>query len=183
VRVGIVWQGNPRFQGDRWRSAPLEAFAPLARVEGVELVCLQKGPGLEQVEALHGRFTVTPPEGEVDGAGGAFLDTAALMKCMDLVVCVDTAAGHLAGALGVPVWLALSAVADWRWRRKGDDTVWYPSMRLFRQRVLGEWDEVFARMAEALRTQVAGNQRKGVVGQGGAENQTRGSATSSPVPT
>jgi tetratricopeptide (TPR) repeat protein len=182
-RVGIVWQGNPRFQGDRWRSAPLETFAPLARVEGAQLVCLQRGPGLEQVDALRGRFAVTRPEGDVDGAGGAFLDTAALMKCLDLVVCVDTAGGHLAGALGVSVWLALSAVADWRWLRKGEDTVWYPSMRLFRQRVLGEWHKVFAWMAEELRGQVAGQQRKGVVGQGGAEDQTRHSAASPPVPT
>jgi hypothetical protein len=162
-RVGIVWQGNPRFQWDRWRSAPLEAFAPLARVEGVELVSLQKGPRLEQVDALRGRFAVKRPEGELDGEGGAFLDTAALLKCLDLVVCVDTAAGHLVGALGVPVWLVLSAVADWPWLRQGEDTVWYPSMRLFWQRVLGEWDDVFARMAAELSAQVADHQSKGAV--------------------
>jgi hypothetical protein len=89
-------------------SAPLEAFAPLARVEGVELVSLQKGPGLDQVEALRGRFALTVPQGELGGEGGAFVDTAKLMKCLDLVVCVDTAVGHLAEALGVPVSLALS---------------------------------------------------------------------------
>jgi hypothetical protein len=156
LRVGIVWQGNPRFQGDRWRSAPLESFAPLARVEGIELVCLQKGPGLEQLDVLRGRFAVTRLEAEVEGAGAAFLDTAALMKSLDLVVCVDTAAGHLTGALSVPVWVVLSAVADWRWLREGEDTVWYPSMRRFRQRELGGWDEVFARMAEELPAQVVG---------------------------
>jgi hypothetical protein len=154
-RVGIVWQGNPRFGWDRWRSAPLEAFAPLAGVDGVELVCLQKGPGLAQIDSLGRRFAVQRPEGEVDGEGGAFLDTAALMKCLDLVLCVDTAAGHLAGALGVPVWLALSAVSEWRWLRRREDTVWYPSMRLFRQRSLGDWDAVFARMGGELSRLVA----------------------------
>jgi ADP-heptose:LPS heptosyltransferase len=79
------------------------------------------------------------------------VDTAALLKCLDLVVCVDTAVGHLAGALGVPVWLALSAVADWRWLREREDTVWYPTMRLFRQRTLGEWSDVFQRIVGELR--------------------------------
>jgi tetratricopeptide (TPR) repeat protein len=154
-RVGIVWQGNPRFQWDRWRSVPLEAFEPLARVEGVELVSLQKGPGLEQVDALRGRFQVTRPEGEVDGEGGAFLDTAALMKCLDLVVCVDTAVGHLAGALAVPVWVALSSVSDWRWLWRGEHTPWYSTMRLFRQRA-AEWSSIVATMVEELHQQTKG---------------------------
>ena len=101
------------------------------------------------MEALRGWFEVTRLEGEPDGGGGAFLDRAALMSCLDLVVCVDTAAGHLAGALGVPVWLALSAVPDWRWLRDREDTPWYPTVRLFRQR-RGEWNEVFERMADQL---------------------------------
>ena len=75
------------------------------------------------------------------------------------MVCVDTAAGHLAGALGVPVWLALSAVPDWRWLCGREDTPWYPGMRLFRQRRLGEWDEVFSRLADELRRWV--KQRQG----------------------
>src|SRR5262249_43469021 len=108
LRVGIVWQGNPRFEWDRWRSAPLEAFAPLAEVEGVELVSLQKGPGEDQIDRLRGRFAVRRLEG-LD-ADAPFLGTAAVMACLDLVVCVDTSAGHLAGALGVPCWLALSTV-------------------------------------------------------------------------
>jgi hypothetical protein len=128
----------------------LQAFAPLTGVEGVELVSLQKGPGLEQLDELSRRLRVFRPEGELDSEGGAFVASAALMKCLDLMVCVDTSACHLAGALGVPVWVALSARSDWRWLRRREDTVWYPSMRLFRQRVLGVWDEVFARMAEDL---------------------------------
>ncbi len=147
VRVGIAWQGNPRFVWDRWRSAPLRAFAALAEVDGVELISLQQGPGSEQLAELRGRFAVTRLEG-LDREG--FLDTAAVMKCLDLVVCVDTAAGHLAGALGVPVWLALAAVADWRWLREREDTPWYPGMRLWRQRQLGEWDETFAQIGKEL---------------------------------
>jgi tetratricopeptide (TPR) repeat protein len=149
-KVGVVWQGNPHFSWDRWRSIPLACFAPLAAVEGVRLVSLQKGPGAEQVAALKGRFPVEELEG-LDAEGGAFLDTAAVMKCLDLLVAADTAAAHLAGALGVPAWVALSAVADWRWMIGREDTPWYPSMRLFRQTTLGDWAEVFGRMAEALR--------------------------------
>jgi hypothetical protein len=148
LRVGIVWQGNPRFEWDRWRSAPLEAFAPLAEVEGVELVSLQKGPGEDQLDRLRGRFAVRRLEG-LD-AEAPFVDTAAVMCCLDLVVCVDTSAGHLAGALGVPCWLALSTVSDWRWMRTREDTPWYRGHRLFRQRRAGDWGEVFARMAAEL---------------------------------
>jgi hypothetical protein len=80
---------------------------------------------------------------ELDAAGGAFVGSAAVMQCLDLVVSVDTAAAHLAGALGVPVWVAVAAVADWRWLCEREETPWYPSMRLFRQRRLGRWGRVF----------------------------------------
>jgi hypothetical protein len=161
LRVGIVWQGNPRFRWDHWRSAPLAALAPLAQVEGVELVSLQHGPGAEQFHALGGRFAVTRQAWAADGTSGGFQDTAALLKCLDLLVCVDTAAGHLAGALGVPVWLALAAVSDWRWLRQRDDTPWYPGMRLFRQKTLGEWSEVFAAMAWELTRLVKARRSQG----------------------
>jgi hypothetical protein len=83
-------------------------------------------------------------------ADDSLADVAALMQCLDLVVCVDTALAHLAGALGRPVWLAVSFNADWRWGRAGERTAWYPSMRLFRQPGPGDWDTVFARLAGAL---------------------------------
>jgi hypothetical protein len=145
-KVEVVWQGNPHFSWDRWRSFPLHALAPLAAVEGVRLVSLQKGPGAEQVAALKGRLPVEELEG-LDAEGGVFLDTAAVMRCLDLVVTADTAAAHLAGALGAPAWAALSAVADWRWLLGREDTPWYPTLRLFRQKTLGDWGEVFERMA------------------------------------
>jgi tetratricopeptide (TPR) repeat protein len=149
-KVGIVWQGNPLHPRDRHRSAPLAALAPLAKVPGVRLIRLQKGPGTEQLRATGLGFPVVELAEELDAAGG-FLDTAAVMKHLDLVVTVDTAAAHLAGALAVPVWLALSVVCDWRWMTKREDSPWYPTMRLFRQDRLGEWGPVFGRMADAVR--------------------------------
>jgi tetratricopeptide (TPR) repeat protein len=156
-KIGVAWQGNPHFSWDHWRSFPLEALAPLAAVEGVRLVSLQKGPGAEQVRGLKGCFAVEELDG-LDAEGGAFLDTAAAMKCLDLVATADTAAAHLAGALGVPAWVALSAVADWRWLVGREDTPWYPTLRLFRQATLGDWGGVMTRMAEALRA-LAGRPR------------------------
>jgi len=150
LKVGILWQGNPHFQWDRYRSIPLAHFAALAEVDGLQLFSLQKKHGVEQLGAVAGRFPITDLAGELDAEGGAFLDTAAVMKGLDLVVTADTSAAHLAGALGVPVWVALAAVADWRWLCGREDTPWYPTMRLFQQERLGDWGPVFGRMAQAL---------------------------------
>jgi Flp pilus assembly protein TadD len=152
-KVGIAWQGNPKFRQDRNRSIPLAQFAPLAQVPGVRLLSLQKGR--EQLPALRGLFPVTDLGGELDEATGPFLDTAAVMKNLDLVVTSDTSIAHLAGALGVPVWVALQDVPDWRWLMDREDSPWYPTMRLFRQTKLGQWADVFDRIAEALRRQMA----------------------------
>jgi hypothetical protein len=89
--------------------------------------------------------------GRLDEAAGPFMDTAAVISNLDLVVSPNTAMSHLAGALGAPVWLALQHVADWRWLYDRDDTPWYPTMRLFRQTTVGEWSDVFERMVGALR--------------------------------
>jgi tetratricopeptide (TPR) repeat protein len=159
LRVGIVWQGNPKFQWDRWRSVPLEEFAPLAEVEGVRLVSLQRRDSAEQVRREQASFPVVDLGGELD-VEGAFLDTAAVMRCLDLVVTADTAAAHLAGALGVPVWVALARMADWRWGRKGEGTPWYPTMRLFRQGRLGRWGAVIRRLAERLHGLAAERSRR-----------------------
>src|SRR5207249_8886158 len=132
---------------DRYRSVPLERFAPLARVPGVTLVSLQKGDGSEQLGQV--RFPVLALEG-LDEGSGPFVDTAAVMAGLDLVVTTDTAVPHLAGALGVHCWVALPAVPDWRWLLGRDDSPWYPSLRLFRQERPGDWDPVFRRLAEAL---------------------------------
>lgn len=158
LRVGIAWQGNPAFQWDHWRSAPLRAFAPLAAVPGVELVSLRKGPGEEQLASAG--FSVRRLEG-LDEGGEQFADTAAVMRCLDLMVCVDTAVGHVAGAVGAPCWLALSTVCNWRWLSQGDRTVWYSGHRLFRQAALGDWAGVFGRMAEELARMARGKKEAG----------------------
>ena len=149
-KIGIVWQGARDYHLDRWRSIPLAEFAPLAKVPGVRLVSLQKGFGSEQVATVD--FPVLDLSGRLDEVAGAFMDTAAVIRGVDLVVTPDTAIGHLAGALGVPVWVALHYSPDWRWLRQRDDSPWYPTMRLFRQTTLGEWPEVFERIAQAVQT-------------------------------
>jgi tetratricopeptide (TPR) repeat protein len=153
-KVGIGWQGNPHHKWDRWRSVPMTMFAPLAEVPHARLISLQHGPGTEQLAALAGRFAVTQL-GKEFSAADAWADTAAAMACLDLVVTVDTATAHLAGALGVPVWVPLPTLVDWRWLLGRDDSPWYPTMRLFRQRSLGEWEAVFERMAAELRRRAA----------------------------
>jgi Flp pilus assembly protein TadD len=156
-KVGIAWQGNRHHQWDHFRSFPADHFAALAQVPDVRLVSLQKGPAAEQLRRLVKRFAVTEVDSEKDAPTAAFMDTAAIMKNLDLVVTADTSLAHLAGGLGVPVWLPLSAVSDWRWLLKREDSPWYPTMRLFRQKTLGDWDGVFRRMAAALRKLPKGN--------------------------
>ncbi len=155
MRVGICWQGNPKFGRDVGRSVPLADFAPLAQVAGVRLVCLQKVFGLEQLDALAGAFDVVDLRPEYDVEDGAFLNAAAIMQNLDLVISPDTAVAHLAGALGVPVWTMLPKVPDWRWLLDRDDTPWYPTMRLFRQSRAGDWSGVIAQVRDELRRQAA----------------------------
>jgi Tfp pilus assembly protein PilF len=146
-RIGINWQGFSGRIEDRGRSFPLALFAPLAAVPNVRLISLQKGEGEDQLASAD--FRVETLVGLDDGAD-AFLDTAAVMAHLDLVVTSDTSVAHLAGALGRPVWVALRRVPDWRWMLDRDDSPWYPAMRLFRQTQDGDWGPVFAAMAAAL---------------------------------
>lgn len=146
--VGLVWAGNPRNWNDRRRSMALSALAPLASVAGAAFYSLQWGTGSDQLR--------TPPAGvRIADFGDRIRDlgeTAALMRCMDLILTVDTSAAHIAGALGVRAWLMLSSSPDWRWLLGRDDTPWYPSVRLFRQRDAAEgWDPVVGRVVDALR--------------------------------
>jgi tetratricopeptide (TPR) repeat protein len=154
-KIGITWQGNPHHKWDRHRSMPLAQFAPLAAVPGVQLFSLQKGDGVDQLRALAGAFPVTELTETLDADTGVFVETGAVMKNLDLVITADTAIAHLAGALAVPVWVLLSTIMDWRWMRKRQDTPWYPTMRLFGQQKLGDWEPVFARMADEVRALAA----------------------------
>jgi Flp pilus assembly protein TadD len=149
-KVGISWHGSPEYRGGRQRAIPLVHFVPLARVEGVRLFGLQKGAGREELPALADRLALTDLGPRLDETTGAFMDTAAVLINLDLVITSDTAIAHLAGALGVPVWLALSASPNFRWLLQREDSPWYPSMRLFRQTRPGDWGEVFERIRAAL---------------------------------
>src|SRR5262249_22734248 len=146
-KVGIAWQGDPNYPWDRYRSIPLRQFAALAEVRGLKLVNLQKGAGREQLPSVVSQFDLIDLGDRLDEPPGALTDRAAVMSSLDLVITSDTAIAHLAGALGVPVWVVLSSAPDWRWLLQREDSPWYPTMRLFRQSKLGEWDDVFARMA------------------------------------
>lgn len=148
-KIGIAWQGSPAHCGDRWRSVPLSYFAPLAAIEGVRLYSLQKNDGHEQLGQVSFGDRIVDLASRLE----SFADTAAAMKNLDLVICCDTSVAHLAGALALPVWLALPSVPDWRWLLDRDDTPWYPTMRLFRQHRRGDWQDVFARIILALADQ------------------------------
>lgn len=149
-KVGIVWQGNPTHVGDRWRSVRLDQFAPLAAVPGVTLVSIQKGASREQL--ADASFPVVDLGAELSDD---WTDTAGLLESLDLLVSVDTAAVHLAGALGCPAWVTLPLNADWRWLRYRRDTPWYPSLQLFRQPAFGDWSTLFAQVADELRSFVS----------------------------
>jgi len=146
LKVGLAWAGNPRNKTDRNRSINLARLAPLGQLPGVRFFSLQKGAAAAEAK--------TPPPGmePIDWTQELkdFADTAALIANLDLVVAVDTAVAHLAGAMGKPVWTLLPFVPDWRWLLERQDSPWYPSMRLFCQPSVGDWDSVIARVAEAL---------------------------------
>lgn len=148
-RVGICWQGNPDNKNDRRRSFPLACFAPLADIESVQLISLQKGAGSEQLEVCEFRERILIMD-DLTGPEGNLSDAAAAMMSLDLVIASDTALAHLAGALGVAVWTALTFAPDWRWLREREETSWYPTMRLFRQREPGCWGAPFALMKDGL---------------------------------
>jgi len=157
-KVGLNWHGNPaaeKLSALQARSFPLAAAAALAAVPGVSLVSLQKGDGAEQRDSVSfagALAQLTDPS--YMGAAEFATETAALLKGLDLVITADTALAHLAGALGVPVWVMLQQIPDWRWQNDRADSPWYPSMRLFRQRAAGDWEELFGRVAAELAAHV-----------------------------
>jgi hypothetical protein len=156
LKVGIAWQGNPAFYSDRFRSIALDEFAPLAEVRGVRLIRLQRKELAEQSTTEGDRIPIVTWDEEVDAEGNAFMDTAAIMASLDLVITSDTSIAHLAGALGLPVWVALSLAPDWRWLLVREDSPWYPTMRLFRQTRLADWSDVFERMTRELAVRSTG---------------------------
>jgi len=152
--VGINWQGNKDGVSDVGRSFSLLFFKGLSKIAKVRLISLQKNFGSEQLENLPSDMVIESLGAEFDAGPHAFIDSAAVLENLDLVITSDTAMAHLAGALGTPVWVALRFLPDWRWLLDRTDSPWYPSLRLFRQKQVDDWAGVFANMQSELESVV-----------------------------
>jgi hypothetical protein len=147
LKVGLVWASQSAHKTAPAKSVPLGALAPLAAVQGVGFYSLQKGQAAQQAQRAPAGMRLIDLAGELND----FSDTAAAIANLDLVISVDTAVAHLAGAMAVPTWVLVRFPADWRWLLGREDSPWYPTMRLFRQEATKSWDEPVARLAAALR--------------------------------
>jgi tetratricopeptide (TPR) repeat protein len=146
-KIGVAWAGNPKHLDDHNRSCNLTAFAHLMKLPGVIFYSLQKeNPDMRSMNVPEGISLIDKTNELTD-----FADTAALIVNLDLIITVDTSVAHLAGALGRPVWTLLPFAPDWRWMLNRNNTPWYPTMRLFRQKNFGDWDSVFVNVEKALR--------------------------------
>ncbi|MEC5033299.1 MAG: tetratricopeptide repeat protein, partial [Oscillatoria sp. PMC 1051.18] len=143
-KVGIVWAGNPENWSDRWRSSSLKHFLGLLSIPEIEFYSLQKGKAAAELTQYDVKIQ------DLSQQINDFADTAAIISQLDLVITVDTAVAHLAGALGKPVWTILSYAPDWRWLLDRQDSPWYPTMRLFRQPEAGDWESVFTEVKQQL---------------------------------
>jgi hypothetical protein len=152
-RVGLVWSGSALHRNDRNRSIALAEILPLVR-DWADWISLQKDVSECDAAALASRADVRHVGGELED----FADTAALVELMDVVVTVDTSVAHLAGAMGRPVWILLPANPDWRWLLDREDSVWYPSARLFRQPAIGDWASAIRRLGAELEGQFRARQ-------------------------
>ncbi len=160
-KVGICWQGNNNYSTPFLRavvaakSIAMKKFASLASVEGVTFYSLQRETGTDQLKGLPSDFKLVTFEEDFDKSRGRFMDTAAVIKNLDLVITVDTSIAHLSAAIGTPVWTILPTPPDWRWMLNRTDTPWYPNMRLFRQPEQGAWDSVMKQIVSELERTVA----------------------------
>ncbi|MBV8448338.1 MAG: tetratricopeptide repeat protein [Hyphomicrobiales bacterium] len=151
LKVGLVWAGNPKHSLDKERSVSFAALAPLFGVEGVRFFSLQTGE-----TASDGSMKILDLAPELTD----FAQTAGAIANLDLVICVDTAVAHLAGAMGKPVWIMLPFVADWRWLLEREDSPWYPTARLFRQKTRADWSQVVSEIVQALKVVVEANDHR-----------------------
>lgn len=146
-KIGICWQGNT-LQSEVGRSFPLSLFEDISKLQNVELISLHKGEGEKQIKDI--KFDLTTFNHDFDDGESSFIDTASVMVNCDLIISCDTSIAHLAGALGCPIWVALKKIPEWRWMLDRTDSPWYPNMRLYRQKELGEWKPVFETMKKDL---------------------------------
>lgn len=151
-KIGIVWSGNPAFPDNEEKSVDLKKFESvkeflknMKNIKEVDFFSLQKGKPFEQLKNSGSEII------DMDSEITDFADTAAIIKNMDLIICVDTAVAHLAGALGKPVWVLLSYIPDWRWFVNRKDSPWYQTMKLFRQKKQGDWNNVFEEIKNELK--------------------------------
>lgn len=159
-KIGICWEGNAGYNKQVLRTAvyakstELKNFASLCSIKGCSFYSLQKINGIDQLKGPDAGFNVIHFDSEMDEDHGRFMDTAAIIANLDLVITVDTSVGHLAAALGKPVWILLPMPADWRWMLDRSDSPWYPNVKLFRQRTEGCWATVFEQVAQELKEMV-----------------------------
>ncbi len=158
-KIGLCWQSSTMkdllgniINGPR--GIPLNNFAPLCTIPNVNLYSLQKITGTDQLQNNKDNFTIHDFGPNFDVTHGSFMDTAAVMQHMDLIITVDTSIAHLAGALGVPVWIIVPTASDFRWFKNRDDSPWYPTMRVFRQTMLGTWNDVVTKIINALKQKI-----------------------------
>ncbi len=150
IKIGIVWAGSPIHTNDKHRSVRLQQFMPLLSVEGTHFYSIQKGFPVIQVKDYQLLLT------NLDDNIKSFADTAAIIDNLDLVITVDTSVAHLAGALGKETWVLLPYMPDWRWLLEGNRSLWYPTMKLYRQPAVGDWNTVFIELKKDLTNLVKG---------------------------
>jgi hypothetical protein len=151
LRVGLAWGGNPKHARERQRSIPLRQLTCLTQIENTTFYSLQKGAAATALK------TLSPDEislVDLDAEQEDFADTAAIASNLDLIISIDTSVAHLAGAMGKPAWILLHHTPDWRWLREGSSSPWYPTSRLFRQTVPGNWNDVLDQVEAGLRAAV-----------------------------
>ena len=155
-KIGVCWQGNPNYSTPFLRAAvaaksvSARTFAPLGVLPGVSVYSLQKMTGTDQLADLPKQFDLKTFDGDFDQSNGRFMDTAAVMKNLDLVITVDTSIAHISAGLGTRTWVLLPNPADWRWMLDRTDSPWYPGVHLFRQKTVGKWDDVIHAIIQKL---------------------------------
>lgn len=150
-KIGICWHGENRHDPQTaLRSLPLQKLIPLFKLPGVKIYNLQVGEALDEINSLPSYCCLNSFGPDFDKKNGAFVDTAAIMKNLDLVITIDTSIAHLAGGLGMPVWVLLPYASEWRYLLNRNDSPWYPTMKLFRQPFSGDWQSVMVQVVQTL---------------------------------